>query len=171
MLLSLDDGKTTPFDDVRSAQSINATFSPDGHWVAYSQRRSAVTQIYVQSFPPGAVYQITKATSSSVAHPFWSRDGRHLYYIIGSGEFAVVGITTSPVFGFTDPRPLSRGPAGFVIGGPTNTRQNDATPDGRVVAVVDSNTTPPTAGLTSASPLFVVVNNWFEELKARVPTK
>jgi hypothetical protein len=58
-----------------------------------------------------------------------------------------------------------------VIGGPTNTRQNDATPDGRVVAVVDSNTPPPTAGFTSASPLFVVVNNWFEELKARVPTK
>jgi serine/threonine-protein kinase len=171
MLLSLDDNKTTPFDDVRSAQSINATFSPDGHWVAYSLRRSGVTQIYVQSFPPGAVYQISKATTSSVVHPFWSRDGRHLYYILGSGEFAVVGITTSPVFGFTDPRPLSRGPAGFVIGGPTNTRQTDSTPDGRVVAVVDSNTTRPTAGLTSASPLFVVVNNWFEELKARVPTK
>ena len=60
MLLSLDDNKTTPFDDVRSVQSINATFSPDGHWVAYSMRRSGVTQIYVQSFPHGAVYQITK---------------------------------------------------------------------------------------------------------------
>ena len=171
MLLSLDDKMTTPFDDVRSVQSINATFSPDGRWVAYSLRRSGVTEIYVQSFPPGAVYQITKATTTSVAHPFWSRDGRHLYYIPGSGQFAVIGITTSPVFAFTDPRPLSRGPAGFVIGGPTNRRQNDATPDGRIVAVVDRNTTSATGGLTSASPPFVVVNNWFEELKARVPTK
>ena len=61
--------------------------------------------------------------------------------------------------------------AGFVIGGPNSTRQNDATPDGRIVAVVDPNTTPATGGLTIAAPPFVVVNNWFEELKARVPTK
>jgi hypothetical protein len=82
-----------------------------------------------------------------------------------------VGITTRPTFAFTDPRSLSRGPAGFVTGGPSSTRQNDATRDGRVVAVVDP-TAPAAAAaglMNNATPQFFVVNNWFEELKARVP--
>jgi hypothetical protein len=171
MLLSLGDGKITPYGDVRSGQPIAATFSPDGRWITYALRGRGVAQIYVQSFPAGTVYQITKATNSSAAHPFWSRDGRLLYYIPGPGQFAVVEVTTQPTFAFTEPRPLSRGPAGFIMGGPANARQMDATADGRVIVVVDTNMSSLAgAGVTNMStPHFLVVNNWFEELKTRVP--
>ena len=176
MLLSLDNRKASLFADLRSGQPINAAFSPDGKWVAYQSRgTSTVGQIFVQPFPPtGTPYQITRGTNSSAAYPFWSRDGRQLYYIPGPGQFAVVDITTRPSFAFSDPRVLSRGPSGFVIiGGPADRRQNDSTSDGRVIAVVDATATGPTAaGPTSFStPQFVVVTNWFEELKTRVPAK
>jgi len=173
MLLSLDDGKTRPYGDVQSGTPINATFSPDGHWVAYSNRGSGVAQIYVQSFPAGTTYQITRGTSSSAAFPFWSSDGRQLYYIPGPAQFAAVGITTRPAFAFTEPRLLSRGPAGFMIGGPMTTRQLDATRNGRVLAVVDPNAPSAAAAgvMSNATPQFLVVSNWFEELKARVPAK
>jgi len=112
-----------------------------------------------------------KSTIASAAHPFWSRDGRQLYYIPRPGQFASVEITTRPAFAFTNPRPLSRGPSGFVIGGPSNTRQNDSTPDGRVVAIVDTASLTSGARSTNSTPQFVVVTNWFEELKQRVPAK
>jgi eukaryotic-like serine/threonine-protein kinase len=172
MVLSLDDRSIVPYGDIRSAQPVNAVFSPDGKWVAYSARSGmGVGQIFVQPFPAtGEIHQISKASSVSAAHPFWSRDGRQLYYIPGPGQFAAVEVTTRPAFAFTDPRPLSRGPSGFIIGGPTNTRQNDSTPDGRVVAVVDTSASQASAAgvTTNATPVFIVVLNWVEELKARV---
>ncbi len=165
MLLSLADRKATPFGDVRSTQPINASFSPDGKWVAYTQQ-GAASQIYVQPFPPtGAAYQLAKI-GSSPHHPFWSRDGQELYYIPGPTQFAFVTITTRPTFTFSDPVQLSRGQSSFIEGGPINTRQNDSTSDKRVVAVIPAGQTQ--TGNTLAPQLQVVIN-WFEELKARVP--
>jgi serine/threonine-protein kinase len=169
MVLSLDDRKITAFGDVRSSTPINATFSPDGKWVAYTSANNGIrTQIYVQPNPPtGAVYQITRVAGNA-HHPFWSRNGQELYYIPGSGQFAFVTVTTRPTFAFSDPVQLSRGPSGFTEGGPANTRQNDSTPDARVVAVIPVDRTQAGSALT---PQLQVVINWFEELKARVPAR
>jgi serine/threonine protein kinase/Tol biopolymer transport system component len=171
LMLSLDDRKTVPFGDVQSTQPVNAVFSPDGKWIAYTMRGpGSVSQIYVQPFPPtGAVYQITRSTVRNAHHPFWSRDGRELYYIPAAGGFAVVSITTRPTFAFSDPVSLSRGPLGFFEGGPGNTRQNDATDDGRVVTIMAGN--PSQAPPGSGQAQFHIVLNWLEELKARVPAR
>lgn len=136
-------------------------------------RPGAVSQIYVQRFPQtGAVYQITRGTDRNAHHPFWSRDGRELYYIPAAGGFAVVSIATRPTFAFSDPVSLSRGPLGFIEGGPSNTRQNDATDDGRIIAIMAGNPSQaPTGGEGSAAQQFRVVLNWSEELKQRVPAR
>jgi Tol biopolymer transport system component len=172
MTLSLPDRKTAPFGDVRSTNPINAVFSPDGKWVAYTSRPAGSSaQIYVQPFPASGVpYQVSREKANP-HHPFWSRDGRDLYYVPAPGQFAYIGVTTSPAFAFSDPVPLSRGPFSFVEGGPSNNRQNDATPDGRVVAIVAGN--PMQAAPSGAEPQaqLQVVLNWVEELKARLPTK
>ena len=172
MLLSLDDRKTTAFGDVRSTQPINAAFSPDGKWVAYTSNNQGSSiygsQIYVQPFPPtGATYQLAKI-GSNPHHPFWSRDGQELYYMPGPTQFAFITITTRPTFTFSDPVPLSRGQPGFIEGGPLNTRQNDSTLDKRVIGVITAGQTQTGSALT---PQLQVVLNWFEELKARVPVK
>jgi serine/threonine protein kinase len=174
MVLSLDDGKIAPFGDVHSVQPTNASFSPDGKWVAYTKRpASGVAQIYVQAFPAaGQPYQLTKAETTNAHHPFWSRDGQELFFIPGAGQFAVIRITTRPTFSFKDPVALSRGPLGFIEGGPGVTRQNDVAADGRVIAVLPGD---PALLLTNSraavTPQIQVVLNWFEELKARVPSK
>jgi Tol biopolymer transport system component len=176
MALSLEDRKAAPFGDVHSTQPTNAAFSPDGKWVAYAKRATAaVAQVYVQPFPPnGQPYQITKGDAANAHHPFWSRDGRDLFYIPGATQFALVHITTRPTFSFSDAVPLSRGPLGFFEGGPTYNRQNDAAADGRVLAVVPGDRRQVSmmgvSGVSVAPPIQVVLN-WSEELKARVPTK
>jgi len=173
MVLSLSDGKIAPFGNVHSVQPTNATFSPDGNWVAYTKRpASGVAQIYVQAFPAtGQPYQLTKSETTNAHHPFWSRDGHELFFIPGAGQFAVMSITTRPTFSFKDPIALSRGPLGFIEGGPGVTRQNDVAADGRVIAVLPGD--PALLSTNSRAPVapqIQVVLNWFTELQQRVPT-
>ena len=139
-VLSLPDRKTTPFNELTSARPINATFSPDGRWVAYTwaPRAEARPQIYVQTFPPaGTPYQISKETQTSPHHPFLSRDGQELYYLPGATQFAVVTLHPSSGFSQRACATISRMPQ-ITEGGPTNVRQNDGAADKRIVAIVST---------------------------------
>jgi Tol biopolymer transport system component len=162
---SLRDRKTLPFGGVRSANPTNAVFSPDGQWVAYA---SAITPgsandsaIYVQPFPAtGARYQVSK--NGDQGHdPLWSRDGKELFYVPLPAQFAVVTMTTQPTVGFSNPLAVERR---FGGAGPTTPRPFDVTPDGKIIAPLDTTQ-------TQSGPQIQVVLNWFEELKQRVPTR
>ena len=160
----VQDKKPTPFADVQSPNPINAAFSPDGRWVAYTVFEGAVTGIYVQPFPAtGAKYAVSK--SSAIA-PVWSRDGRELLSQPPGGHGAVQTITTQPSFSSTPPVPVPRG--GAFTGGVTGERNYDVMPDGRTLGVVSAGQTE-SAG--AATPPIQVVLHWFEELKQRLPTK
>ena len=55
---SLLDKEATQFTDVQSSNPIQAAFSHDGRWVAYTITEGAATGIYVQPFPAtGALYR------------------------------------------------------------------------------------------------------------------
>jgi hypothetical protein len=164
---SLQDRKATPFGQLRSYFPFNSVFSPNGRWVAYgSGDEKGVIEIYVQPFPAtGAVYQVSKDLRSH--HPLWSPDGKELSYIPGPTRSAVaVSIMTQPSFtsGNAVPMPFP------VNAGPSVVRNHDMARDGRVIVVVPSGQTPSVTG-APAAPQIQVVLNWFEELKAKVPTK
>lgn len=65
----------TPFDE------NGASFSPDGHWVAYQSNASMRNEVYVRRYPLGPEqWQISNAGGES---PLWSPDGKELYYASG----------------------------------------------------------------------------------------
>jgi Tol biopolymer transport system component len=152
---------------VGSVFPLNAVFSPDGRWVAYStyesigavDNPSGNTGTFVEPFPAtGAKYRI----SSRGLHPLWSPDGKELFY--SSGSLYVVTVTTTKGFEFGSPV-LS--PRPFQNPGPTAARAYDIMPNGQqLIGIVPSG-----QALTGMSPQIQVVLNWFEELKRRVPTK
>ena len=77
--LSLAGGQLKPYSDVEGPSLVSAAFSPDGHWIAYSHHLG----VFVEPFPAtGAKYQIPQRTGT---HPFWSPDGRGLYFSIVRG--------------------------------------------------------------------------------------
>ena len=160
--------KVTPVGGIQSPFPPAATFSPDGRWVAYTATApgTSFTFLFVQPFPTtGATYQI-----SGGFHPMWSPDGKELFFSTGSrgggGQFVAVSVTTRPTFAFGNPVPV---PRPFVGRGPGFERNNDITPDGkRFLGVVPAGQT---AFGAPATAQIQVVLNWFEELKARVPTK
>jgi Tol biopolymer transport system component len=171
-MLSLKDGKAARFGDVQSPGAVlsGATFSPDGRWVAYSSRGSRGTSIvYVQPFPPsGAKFQISKDTEDG-HHAVWSADGTELIYVEGLGlPVGAVRVTTKPTFAFSEAQPLQ---TTFVRDSPTTVRTFDIMRDGRFLGFTSvSQDFDRRPDGTPASPAFQIVLNWFEELRAKVPT-
>jgi Tol biopolymer transport system component len=167
--LSLTDKKWTPVAGIQSPFPPSATFSADGRWVAYSAASPGAIagSLFVQPFPTtGAKYPISKGIGF---HPTWSPDGKELFYLTGggAGQLVAVSVTTQPTFTFGNSVSVS---TPFVDRSAPFERNNDITLDGkRFVGVVAAGQSP-ASGAPIARQIQVVLN-WFEELKARVPTK
>jgi serine/threonine-protein kinase len=159
-LFSLQDKRVAPFGN-ESSDVIEATFSPDGHWVAYAV---ASAQVTVEPFPvTGEKYPV-----SSGAHPMWSHDGKELFLAgRGPGIVEMVHVRTQPSFAFSDRTTLSATLS--LLAAPRSPRNYDITPDGtRFITVLAPGQQ---FGAESTSPQINVTLNWFEELKQRVPVK
>lgn len=169
--LDLKTRQTSPLG-IRSLDSIDAMFSPDGRWIAYHQRQSATAtgqQVYLQPFPvTGARYLIGDG-----AHPRWMRKGTALDINVSLTESAIVTVVTTPRVSFGPPARYERG--GRIEVNPVNGRRNsDTMPDGeRVVGVyTQSPTTDAISGIVRGAPgQFVIVLNWIDELRNRVAQK
>jgi hypothetical protein len=103
------------------------------------------------------------------SEPIWRRDGREIYYLKNGSEggtlkvrVMAVPVTTTPAFSAGTPRMLFEGP--FRMDG-GSFRNYDVTPDGQRFVMVREVEQPP-ARVSQV----VLVQNWIEELKARVPT-
>jgi Tol biopolymer transport system component/predicted Ser/Thr protein kinase len=156
-ILRLSDRKAEPF--LRTPANEGAPqFSPDGHWLAYASDESGRWEIYVQPYPgPGGKWQIS---AEGGREPVWNRNGRELFYRNGE-KMMVVDIASQPNFMPGKPRILFQGRYR-----PTNASLPgyDVYPDGERFLMVKE-------GEQAASATQInIVQNWFEELKQKVPT-
>ena len=162
-ILSIKTRKATVFAQAPSANIRSSAFSPDGHWLAYSSGETLVnSRVWVQPFPntTGAKYPLFE-----YGQPFWSPDGKELFYNAGAGRESVVSITTKPNIAFGA---ASRLPAGLPTTNPSTTpRLIDVTHDGKFLLPVSADQ----AAGTPAAPQIQVVLSWFTELQERVPVK
>jgi Tol biopolymer transport system component len=147
----------TPFDE------RNGVVSPDSHWLAYESNSSGRFEIYVRPFPNVNVGQ-RLISSAGGTRPLWAPSGRELFYVAADGAIMAVAV---------DPRggTWSAGSPAKVVQGPYSTlsslspRTYDVSTDGKRFLVVKQPPNP------AVDPRIVVVLNWLEELKQRVPVK
>jgi Tol biopolymer transport system component len=168
-VLTLDGRKTEPFGKVESEETLSASFSPDGRWVAYAATERAGGTlspnrgVFVEPFPPtGLKRQAPKRVLDY--HPLWASDGKSILYVPGSSRSLVsVPVVTQPSsVDFGTPVELTRAPLPGLIS--LEVRGYDALPDGRILSVSGPQ------GATGSPPAEIrVVINWFEELKRLAP--
>jgi serine/threonine-protein kinase len=161
-VLSVEDGEekiflATPFDE------FQPTFSPDGRWLAYTSNESGREEVYVRAFPgPGGKWQIS---TEGGAHPMWAPSGGELFYryrnqmmavpISASGQALSLGRAVSLFEGNYRKAPFSVQELAYY----------DVAGDGQRFVMMK-----PFQRDGDPTRLHVVLN-WFEELKARVPTE
>jgi Tol biopolymer transport system component len=134
-------------------------FSPDGRWLAYNSDQSGRYEIYVQPYPgPGGKVQIS---TDGGTDPLWNRNGRELFYRDGSKVLAVT-IVTQPSFSAGKPKLLFDGV--YTPGNAAAFPSYDVSPDGQRFLMIK-----PVEGQQAATQINIV-QNWFEELKRRVPS-
>jgi eukaryotic-like serine/threonine-protein kinase len=138
--------------------------------VAYQSDESGKGEIYVRSFPDvnKGKWQVSSSGGNS---PLWSPDGRELFYRSGDATMAV-DIETEPTFKRGNPKILFRGTYFSTTAIKIVTTPWDVHPNGKKFLMIKSPaSTSATPTATAPQPKINIVLNWFEELKARVPTK
>ena len=82
-----------------------ASFSPDGHWLAYSSDETGRSEIYVTPFPRGGSKWEVSAIGGS--GPRWGRDGKELFYMAADSTLIAAEVDPSgSVFQVGALRPL-----------------------------------------------------------------
>ena len=155
------DGPPTVFVDTIGVVEKHSAFSPDGRLLAYMAAAGTNPEVFIEPFPPtGAVYKVSDGRT-----PLWSPNGAELFFHdLATNRLMVVEVQTEPGFRFGVPEPL---PIEGTLH-PILQRNYDVTPDGSQLLVVLPASLPPDG---TATPLgqIAIVQNWFEELKERVP--
>ena len=135
----------------------NATFSPDGHFVAHCSDQSGQYEVYVRSFPPGG--RVAKVSVNGGGQPRWGKKGKELFYV-GGTTLMSVPVRTSGGFSAGLPKPLFDN-AGL-LGGTSVGARYDVSDDGQRILLVEP------AGDETAKPRSIhVVQNWFAEFRDR----
>jgi serine/threonine-protein kinase len=138
-----------------SFNEIGAMFSPDGRWIAYVSDESGEYEVYVREYETGVKHPISVGGGTE---PVWSPNGRELYYRNKAWMMAV-SIEMEPRFAAGKPEMLFEAPYAESTAAYPNF---DVAPDGNRFIMIQST-------LESSATTVVVVLNWFEELKSRVP--
>ena len=130
--------------------------SPDGRWLTYTSNESGHDEVYVVPFPNTGTAKWLVSTHGGT-EPVWSHSGRELFYRDGDANMVAVPVHGTPTFSQGDAVILF--PAAAFRANEVRAQYAVAPDDRRFLMIRSSATTP--------ADKLVVVENWFEELKAK----
>jgi serine/threonine-protein kinase len=163
------DQKAVPLLSGRSVE-YGPEISPDGKWLAYHSDESGEFQVYVRPFPNVESGRIQVSTTGG-SRAAWSRTGNELFYLDQDGMLTGVAVkTTGESFAAGVPAKIlnTRYHGGVTLGG-YDLRAFDVSPDGqRFLMIKDVDSIKPSPESETS---MVLVMDWVEELKARVPAR
>ena len=141
--------------------------SPDGRWLAYASNESGRFEVLVRPFPPGWATPLVgqwQVSTVGGTQPRWRGDGKELFYIAPDQRLMTVEVKATP-------QSFERGtPQALFV---SSSDQMSLSSDWGYVPSADGkrfliSTVP---GVTAATLPLTVVVNWFDGLKAKLPTK
>ncbi len=137
------------------AQEIFAALSPNGRWLAYSSDVNGLWEIYVVSYPETTT--VRRVSPAGGEAPRWSPDGSEIIYRFGM-EWYAVSFMDEPQLRLGTPTLVLKGPYINVWG-----YSWELSSDGEQFLVLEN------PYLDRPITELVVITNFFDELKRRVP--
>ena len=146
--------------------------SPDGEWLAYGSRDSGRWEVYVQPYP--GTGPRTQVSVSGGRTPVWNPSGGEIFFVTGEDRgpsrvdrMMVVSVQTSPSLRIGAPRELFAFSNQDLSFNCVPVNCYSVSPDGQRFFVTEKTerTAPPPVTHIN------LIQNWLEEVKARVPTE
>ena len=152
-----------------AAFDFGGEISPNGKWLAYHTNESGEPQVLVRPFPNVQDGRWTISNNGGT-RAAWARSGRELFYLDKDGFLTVVAVQETPQGSFSAGVPVKILNTKYLLGSTflgLDLRAYDVSPDGQRFLMIKDD-----AERSTASPLasMVVVLDWLQELKARLPT-
>jgi Tol biopolymer transport system component len=158
--------------DTRRVEPVIATaidegagaVSPDGRWISYESRESGQLEVYVRPYPKtdGGPWKVSRSGGRQAV---WSRDARELFYRDYGGALIAVPVPPGPRF--LPGEQVTILPANTIYAGSgaaITSRTYDVSPDGSRFLMIR-------IGDDNRQSSLIVVQNWSEELRVRVPVR
>jgi hypothetical protein len=161
------------------------TVSPNGRWLAYTSYESGDEEVYVESFPEPGVRQ--KVSTAMGTEPAWAPKGDAIFFLSSCAAAQAAEPVGVDLIGTSGPdrwcffkvtfregsppalgRPVLLAEVPNIRRGSPN-RFYDILPDGRRFLVTLLGPADPRGTRPRLNQIHIVLN-WFEELKAKVPT-
>jgi Tol biopolymer transport system component len=144
--------------------------SPDGHWLAYGSDVSGRNEVYVRPYPgPGGIKPVSADGGGS---PAWHPSGRELFFVApadpaGMGRMMGVDFVPGPPIRIGQPRVLFEFDDRTLSLDCSPVRCYDVSSDGQRFYTTQFRMPPNAPPVTHIN----LIQNWFEELRAKVPFK
>jgi hypothetical protein len=166
--VTVENGKARVDSLIQTAtREFSPEFSPDGRWLLYGSAVTGQSEVYVRAYPePGATFPVSAEGGFS---PAWHPNGREIFFVSWNpaGKLRMMAVAFTPgspptlgrpveLFGFDTPPLLMPG---------IPSRCYDVAADGQRFFAVQRIPSPPAPPVTHIN----LIQNWFEELKAKVP--
>ena len=145
----------TDFDEMAIA------LSPDGRWMAYQSDETGRTEVFVRPFPNTDAGKKQVSSGGGLA-PLWSRNGKELFYLSGTNNMMAVRVAPGAMLEVSAPEVLWHVRDELLGAEALYYTPWDVARDGRfIMARLVS-------GELNQAGVLVVVENWIEELKAKL---
>ena len=142
----------------------DASFSPDGRWLAYASNESGTFQVYVRALSDkGGRWQISSAAGTG---PIFCRNGRELFFYNLADDRIMVVTYSAKSGSFVAQKPRVWSDVGLAaLSASTGATQYDVGPDGKrlVAATYAGGATQQNAGHV------IFLENFVDELQRKVP--
>ena len=137
--------------------------SPDGRWLAYTSNETGRNEVYVRPFPDVDSNRAQVSRDGGFG-PLWANGGDELFYVgAGEGSLIAARVETASSFRVLERETLFPLETAAIVG--PGARLHDISPDDQRFLMIRLALG---AGGAAGETRFILVENWFEEMRGRV---
>jgi len=153
------DSMPVPLLTEQGNDEYSAAVSPDGRWLAYVSDASGAAEVYARPFPNVNEARWLVSTVGGV-EPVWAHSGRELYLKNNAADLVAAEVRTDPTFSVVRRNVLFPTGRDYITNG--NHPTYDVSSDDQPFVMIRRD------AVTESAVNLVFVQNWFDEVKARV---